>query len=494
MSQKPAIQWFRQDLRLADNPALRAAAAGGRAVLPLYILDEATPIGAAARWWLHHSLDALGRSLGKLGAPLLLRKGRAADILPRLATEIGAGCVTWNRCYEPQAITRDTALKGALKAQGLEAESFNAGLLFEPWEIATKSGAPYKVFTPFWKACLARGGVTAPQAAPKSLAPVANAPRGENLDAWDLRPRKPDWAKGFAEVWIPGEAGARASLRAFLDGPLEDYSSGRDRPDVAATSRLSPHLHWGEVGPRQIWQAIETRGLSDGRTRVGQAAAKFLSELGWREFSYHLLFHFPGLPEENFNRSFDRFLWREDAHALRAWQRGRTGYPIVDAGMRELWATGWMHNRVRMVAASFLTKHLLIDWREGARWFWDTLVDADLANNSASWQWVAGCGADAAPYFRIFNPVLQGEKFDPEGAYVRRWVPELARLPASRIHKPWTAPASVLRKAGVKLGRSYPEPIVDHKAARARALAAYETVRSWPRCRKLAARACAGRL
>jgi deoxyribodipyrimidine photo-lyase len=477
MIQKPAILWFRQDLRLADNPALRAAAARGRPVLPVYILDDETIIGGAARWWLHNSLERLGRSLGKLGAPLLLKKGRAIDVLPRLADQIGAGCVLWNRCYEPHAVARDTALKAALKAQGIAAESFNAGLLFEPWEIATKSGAPYKVFTPFWKACLARGGVASPQAAPKSLTPSPKAPHGEGLDSWTLRPSDPDWAKEFGTVWTPGEAGARARLNNFLDRALEDYGAGRDRPDLEATSRLSPHLHWGEIGPRQIWQAIETRNLSDGRTRVGQAAAKFLSELGWREFSHHLLFHFPGLPEKNFNRNFDAFPWRDDARGMRAWQRGRTGYPIVDAGMRELWATGWMHNRVRMVAASFLTKHLLIDWRAGARWFWDTLVDADLANNSASWQWVAGCGADAAPYFRIFNPVLQGQKFDPKGAYVRRWVPELARLPATHIHRPWMAPIEVLRAAGIELGRTYPNPIVDHKAARARALEAYDKVR-----------------
>ncbi len=478
MTDRPAILWFRQDLRLSDNAALSAAAAGGRAVLPLYILDDREPTGSAGRWWLHYSLKALGQALGKRGAPLLLMKGRADDILPRLARDVGAGSVVWNRCYEPHAITRDTALKASLKAEGLEVESFNAGLLFEPWEIKTKNGDPYKVFTPFWKACLARGNPPPPQAAPRSLNPVAKAPRGEDLETLNLRPNKPNWAKGLAAHWTPGEAGARARLSAFLDDALEDYGAGRDRPDVEATSRLSPHLHWGEIGPRQIWHALETRDLSDGRTRVGKAAAKFLSELGWREFSHHLLFHVPELPKENFNRSFDAFPWREDARALRAWQRGRTGYPLVDAGMRELWDTGWMHNRVRMVVASFLTKHLLIDWRAGADWFWDTLVDADMANNSASWQWVAGCGADAAPYFRIFNPVLQGQKFDPEGTYVRRWVPELTDMPAAHIHQPWAAPAEALRKASVELGRDYPNPIVDHKAARARALAAYERVKA----------------
>ena len=481
MPEAPVIVWFRQDLRLSDNPALAAAAKSGRPVLPLYILDEETPgdwtPGGAARWWLHHSLQALGESLAGLGAPLVLMRGRAEDILPRLATRLGAGAVVWNRCYEPTARARDTALKAALKDQGLEVESFNASLLFEPWEIATKAGKAFAVFTPFWKACLAHEAPPKPQPAPKTLRPSAKAPGGESLSSWKLLPRKPDWAKGFAKLWTPGEAGAKARLKSFLAAALADYAEARDRPAGETTSRLSPHLHWGEIGPRQVWHALGPQSARDGRTRRGKATAKFLSEVGWREFSYHLLFNFPGLPEANVRDSFNAFPWRRDARALRAWQAGRTGYPIVDAGMRELWATGWMHNRVRMIVASFLTKHLLIHWREGAKWFWDTLVDADLANNSASWQWVAGCGVDAAPYFRIFNPVLQGEKFDPEGAYVRRWVPELAGLPNSCLHKPWEASAEILRAAGITPGKTYPKPMVEHAAARARALAAFETIK-----------------
>ena len=481
MSKAPVIVWFRQDLRLADNPALAAAAKSGRPVLPLYILDEETPgawaPGGAARWWLHHSLQALGDSLARLGAPLVLMRGRAEVILPRLAKRLGACAVVWNRCYEPYARARDTALEAVLKDRGLEVESYNAALLFEPWEVATKADKPFAVFTPFWRACLAREAPPKPGRAPQVLRPLAKAPRGERLAAWKLLPRKPDWAQGFAAVWTPGEAGAKARLRSFLKAKLEGYAEERDHPGAETTSRLSPHLHWGEIGPRQVWHALGPQSARDGRTRRGKATAKFLSEVGWREFSYHLLHNFPELPEANFRAAFDRFPWRRDARALRAWQEGRTGYPIVDAGLRELWATGWMHNRVRMIAASFLTKHLLIDWRAGAHWFWDTLVDADLANNSASWQWVAGSGADAAPYFRIFNPVIQGEKFDPEGAYVRRWVPELAGLPDSLLHKPWEASAEVLRAAGVTLGKTYPKPMVEHAAARAQALKAFDRVK-----------------
>jgi deoxyribodipyrimidine photo-lyase len=481
MADGPVIVWFRQDLRLDDNPALSAAAASGRPVVPLYIHDEETPgawaPGGAARWWLHHSLAALGASLERLGAILHLERGSAADVLPRLAKRIGAGAVFWNRCYEPHAVARDTKLKASLIKQGLDVESFNASLLFEPWEMKTKGGEPYRVFTPFWNACLARGEVPPPRPAPKSLKTLTGLPDGMRLSKFGLLPSKPNWAEAFPAHWAPGEAGAKRRLGSFLNEILQDYGEARDRPGTEGTSRLSPHLHWGEIGPRQIRAAMDERGFADARTRAGKAAAKFLSELGWREFSYHLLFHFSDLPNANFRAAFDSFPWRRDTKALKAWQRGATGYPIVDAGMRELWATGWMHNRVRMIVASFLTKHLLIDWRQGALWFWDTLVDADLASNAASWQWVAGCGADAAPYFRIFNPVLQGEKFDPECRYVRRWVPELAKLPDGVLHKPWEASGAALKEAGVALGKTYPKPIVDRKAARARALAAYDKIK-----------------
>ena len=469
----PVVVWFRHDLRLADNPALRAA--GRRPVVPLYVLDDGTPgmwaPGGASRWWLHHSLNALDRALRVAGLRLVLRRGDAATVVPAVACEIGAVQVLWNRCYEPFAIACDTAIGQSLRAAGIRAESFNASLLFEPSTVKTGSGAPYRVFTPFWRACLAAPPAAAAISTPRSLAGPPRWPDSDRLDDWQLTPTRPDWATGFGAVWRPGEDGAHARLRRFLDDRLGRYANSRDRPADDATALLSPHLHFGEIGPRQIWHAVSRRDREGGVPSA--AAAKFLSELGWREFAYHLLFHFPTMPETNLRDGFDRFPWRKDAAALRAWQRGRTGYPIVDAGMRELWQTGWMHNRVRMIAASFLVKHLLIDWRDGARWFWDTLVDADLANNSAGWQWVAGTGADAAPFFRIFNPVAQGERFDPDGAYVRRWVPEIARLPDRWLHRPFVAPPDVLDAAGVRLGASYPAPIVDHAFARRRALAAF---------------------
>ncbi len=475
----PVIVWFRRDLRLADNPALAAAAARGAPVLPLFILDAAEdpPPGGAARWWLHHSLRALAGDLRRHGAPLCLRRGTAEEILPELARRVGAGAVFWNRCYEPQSVARDRRLKRKLSDEGLEVSSFNGGLLVEPWELQTGSGAPYKVFTPFWRALQAAGDPPAPLAPSdrlKGLEGIAS----DDLDTWELLPVKPDWAGGLRAAWTPGERGAAARLTAFLDGGAAHYKAERERPDRAGTSRLSPHLHWGEVSPRQIWQATR-HAVAAGRL-ADSAAEPFLRQLGWRDFSHSLLFHWPDFSERSWRREFEAFPWRDDEAAFRAWCRGRTGYPIVDAGLRELWATGWMHNRVRMVAASFLVKHLLIPWQHGEAWFRDTLVDADLANNTAGWQWVAGSGADAAPYFRIFNPVTQGEKFDPKGDYVRRWVPELSGLPGDTIHRPWEAPADLLAQAKVTLGSTYPKPIVDHKAARARALAAYEEMRKAP--------------
>jgi deoxyribodipyrimidine photo-lyase len=471
-SSAPAIVWFRQDLRLADNPALAAACQGGRPVVPLFILDEAGegdwPLGGASRWWLHQSLAALAADLDACGAPLVLRRGPAQEVLSQVIEETGAGAVFWNRRYEPAAIARDAAIKSELQAQRIEARSFNAGLLFEPWTIRTGAGEPYRVFTPFWRACRQAPPPDAPLPPPKALAPAPRAPQSEPLAGWGLTPTKPDWAGGLREAWTPGESGAQARLQAFLEDAIDAYRDDRDRPDRPGTSRLSPHLHFGEIGPRQVWAAVNALGGGS------SSAEKFLQELGWREFCHHLLFHFPTLPQANFREAFDAFPWAKDEPGLEAWRRGRTGYPIVDAGMRELWTTGWMHNRVRMIAASFLVKHLLQDWRAGEAWFWDTLVDADLANNAASWQWVAGSGADAAPYFRIFNPVLQGEKFDPAGAYVRRWAPELARLPDAWIHKPWAAPAPVLARAGVRLGETWPRPVVDHARARERALEAFQ--------------------
>jgi deoxyribodipyrimidine photo-lyase len=368
-------------------------------------------------------------------------------------------------------------MKAALKTRGIAVQSFNASLLYEPWEITSKQGTPLKVFSPFWRAVQAKGDPAEPLAAPKTLAPPQTVPRSDELDSWALLPTRPDWAGGMRAAWTPGEAGALRRLERFLDEAVGDYKAKRDIPGTDATSALSPHLHFGEISPRRIWHAARMASEARSNEPMDRGTASFLSEICWREFSYNLLFHNPDLPEVSLRREFEEFPWREDADGLEAWKRGRTGYPIVDAGMRELWHTGWMHNRVRMITASFLIKDLLVHWREGEAWFWDTLVDADLASNSASWQWVAGCGADAAPYFRIFNPILQGEKFDGDGAYVRRWVPELAKLPDSVIHKPWEARPMELSQAGVTLGRTYPHPIVDHAGARKRALDALETIK-----------------
>jgi deoxyribodipyrimidine photo-lyase len=462
------IVWFRQDLRLADNPALHAAAGQG-AVIPLYILDDETPgawkAGGATRWWLHKSLEALTADLEKRGSQLILRQGNAEKIVAGLVKETGATAVHWNRQYEPYAIARDKRLKEALKANGVTAESFNASLLKEPWEVKTGSDGPYKVFTPFWRAASSAVEIDSTLPAPKKLTAPGAWPRSDALAKWKLLPTKPNWATGFEPLWTPGEAGAQKRLTQFIAKSLARYAGGRDRPDEQNTSRLSPHLHFGEIGPRQVWRAMQ---VAKQDALAERNADKFLSEIGWREFSHHLLYHFPALPERNFRPAFDNFPWEKNERAYKAWTKGMTGYPLVDAGMRELWTTGTMHNRVRMAAASFLIKHLMTDWRRGAAWFWDTLLDADLANNSASWQWVAGSGADAAPYFRIFNPVLQGEKFDPAGAYVRKWIPELAKCDPRLIHRPWATPN--FKSLG------YPSPIVEHATARTRALAAYKAI------------------
>jgi deoxyribodipyrimidine photo-lyase len=466
------IVWFRQDLRTHDNAALATAAARG-AVVPVFILDEETApewrLGGASRWWLHHSLTALRDDLGELA----LFKGVPRELLPAIVRDVGATAVYWNRCYEPHVIARDKYLKASLQKLGIEAQSFNGGLLHEPWEIVTRAGSSFSVYTPYWRASLAKPMAT-PLAAPRLMLAASDA-FGDRLNDWQLQPMRPNWAAGWEKLWKPGEAGALACLDRFMRNGLKQYEQLRDRPDLEGTSRLSPHLRWGEISPRQIWARIRFAGHDSSKQR---GVNKFLSELGWREFSYHLLYHFATLPQENWRREFDAYPWRDSSDDLKAWQRGRTGYPLVDAGMRELWQTGWIHNRVRMIAASFLVKHLRIDWRRGEAWFWDTLVDADLANNAAGWQWVAGSGADAAPYFRIFNPVMQGRKFDPNGDYVRRWCPELARLPNEFIHAPFSAPPDVLAKAGVELGHTYPQPLVNHDRARMAALAGYAQVRA----------------
>ncbi|MBI4695209.1 MAG: deoxyribodipyrimidine photo-lyase [Gammaproteobacteria bacterium] len=471
------LVWFRRDLRLADNPALVHALAAGRPIVPCFILDDADAgdraPGGASRWWLDGSLAALARDLAARGSRLVLKRGPAERVLDALIAETGASAVVWNRRYEPWARARDERVTSRLEARGIEATSCNAALLREPWMLATRQGEPYRIFTPFRTALRARFEPTPPMPAPDRLPAPRRWPASETLASLCLLPDKPDWAGGLRAAWSPGETGARARLDAFLDGALLDYRERRDLPGTRGTSRLSPHLHFGEIGPKQIWHAVKTHALAETGDTDPPGAATFLSEIAWREFSYHLLHHFPALPDVPLRAGFEAFPWREDGAGERAWQRGLTGYPIVDAGMRELWATGWMHNRVRMIVASFLVKDLLVPWQRGERWFWDTLVDADLASNAASWQWVAGCGADAAPYFRIFNPALQGAKFDPRGEYVRRWVPELAKLRDAQIHAPWEAQPIELAEAGITLGRTYPQRIVDHRLARQRALDAF---------------------
>jgi deoxyribodipyrimidine photo-lyase len=472
----PVIAWFRNDLRLSDNPALAAAAEEDSPILPVYILDDGNAAhwkaGEASRWWLHHSLSKLNASLqGKM----LFLQGDAGTLLPRLVKDVGARSVFWNRHYEPWAIKRDTGIKKALQDASIAVRSFNGTLLFDPPNTNKADGTPYKVFTPFYrKGCLQNGIVPRrPLPAPKSIKLYSSA-AGIVLDELELMPRI-KWYKEIQSSWTPGEDGAQERLSAFLSKGIRNYKEGRNRPDQEFVSRLSPHLHFGEISPNQAWFAVDDSGSGQDLETNEDC---FLSELGWREFSYNLLYNQPQLPTENLQRKFDRFPWREDDDALCRWQRGLTGYPIVDAGMRELWRTGYMHNRLRMIVGSFLVKNLMLHWHHGERWFWDTLLDADLASNSASWQWIAGCGADAAPYFRIFNPVTQGQKFDPDGAYVRRFVPELAELPDKFIHRPWEASAEILETAGVELGKTYPQPVVDLKSSRERALAAFKSLSS----------------
>jgi deoxyribodipyrimidine photo-lyase len=471
---RPVVLWFRNDLRLHDNAALIAAAKIGP-VLPVFVLDDAAtnrPLGAAARWWLHHSLTALDASIAQHGGRLLLRRGPTADVLAEIAASCDAAGVYFSRSYEAAAVQTERLV---IAATGVDCKRFPGGLLLEPEDMATRGGSPFRVFTPFWNALRDRIGDVRARDVPQTLEWFRCDEPSDALGEWQLLPQHPDWAKEFADAWQPGEQGAQRRLATFLERDVVDYQSLRDRPDHTGTSRLSPHLRFGEISPRSVWQAA-AEAMTNNRVGAGDSLS-FRRELAWREFSWHLLFHNPDFATRNFRPNFDRFPWRTDEPAFEAWCRGRTGYPLVDAGMRELWRIGWMHNRVRMVVASFLTKHLRIDWRAGEQWFWDTLVDADAANNPVSWQWVAGSGADAAPYFRIFNPVAQGVKFDPDGEYVRRWVPELAALPSEHLHAPWMAQAGALEQAEVELGRDYPRPIVDHAQARQAALDAYAQTR-----------------
>jgi deoxyribodipyrimidine photo-lyase len=473
----PAIVLFRNDLRLGDNRALAAAVATDAPLLCVLVFDEVSsgirPLGGARRWWLHSSIAALQADLKERGATLVLRRGPMEDVVLGLQEETKASAIYWNRRYAPAEANADASMKTTLRQRGTVADSFDGQLLHEPTLLKTGAGGAYKVFGAFRRALDGHSEPRDPVDAPEKLVAWRGHVASEALDSWNLLPTKPDWAGGLRENWTPGERGARQRLDEFLEGRLDDYAAGRDFPAKEVTSRLSPHLAHGEITPYQILAR-----LKDVRAKSKtEDVAKLRAELAWREFCYHLLFHFPALAQKNYNKNFDDFPWAKSRKDLRAWQRGETGYPIVDAGMRQLWQTGWMHNRIRMVVASFLTKHLLIDWRDGEDWFWDTLVDADAANNPGNWQWVAGCGADAAPYFRIFNPVLQGEKFDADHAYTKRFVPELEKLDGRFVQKPWTAPEKILAAAGLKLGRDYPVPLVDHDTARDRALAAYKSLK-----------------
>jgi len=485
VSTPPALLWVRQDLRLQDNPALMAAHRSGRPVVPLFIHDDAGEhqwaAGGASRWWQQRSLRAFDTSLRKLGSRLVNRSGDTLVELQRVVAETGAGAIFWNRRYEPAVAARDRGLENRFRESGLEVGVSNSALLFEPESIANKSGKPFQVFTPFWRHCW-QLEVAKPErfGSPRLVAP-GRWPVGLDLDEM-VRSTEARWSQKFDQVWQPGEETALTRLKEFSRDQVAGYADRRDGPSVDGTSRLSAALHFGEVSPRQVWEAVRKGGDAAGVFPANNGTRVFLSELGWREFAHHLLVHYPHTPEKPLREKFAAFRWASDpqGNRLRAWQQGLTGYPVVDAGMRQLWATGWMHNRVRMVAGSFLVKHLRLPWIRGAEWFWDTLVDADLANNTLGWQWTAGCGADAAPYFRIFAPVAQGERFDAEGDYVRRWVPELAGMPAKFIHRPWEASEGVLASAGVELGKNYPRPIVDHATARAEALAAFQQLKERP--------------
>lgn len=475
-----SIVWFRQDLRLEDQPALQAALEHGGPVIPVFIYapDEegAWPPGEASRWWLHQSLKSLDQQLVTAGSRLVIRSGNSLAELTRLIEETQATAIFWNRRYEPAPIGRDKKIKAELKSAGLQVESFNGQLLYEPWEISTKEGRPYQVFTAFWRACQAKPTPSEPLSAPEHIPAPGRWPRSMKLKDLHLEPTRP-WVQGLEEAWEPGAASAARQLDRFLNAPVVGYGQARDLPAEPGTSRLSPYLHFGEISPRMIWHAVLKRFPRNQELDGGTGPGTFLKEIVWREFAHHLLYHFPATTDQPLRDEFARFPWADDPSGLKAWQRGRTGYPIVDAGLRELWQTGWMHNRVRMIVASFLVKDLRIGWQQGAAWFWDTLVDADLANNTLGWQWSAGCGADAAPYFRVFNPVLQSEKFDPQGTYLRRWLPELQALPTKWLHAPWAAPRDVLRSAQVTLGKTYPHPIVDHAQARTLALEAFQQLR-----------------
>lgn len=467
-----ALVWLRYDLRLEDNPALYRASEIADAVYPVFILDHSKDeIGEAAAWWLHYSLEALDRQFSEKGLRLSFFKGDPLTIIRSLCQKSDISNIFWNRLYEPKTVERDSLIKEALRKEQIQVETLSDRLLSEPWEIKNSSGKHFQVFTPFWKALSKHYTGEKPLPVPEFKKPNNDKLKDSiPLGELNLLPSL-DWAKDFPSYWEPGELGAKTRLEEFLSSAVTDYNDQRNFPAVDGTSLLSPHLHFGELSPKVIWDALETRGLG-----LSSKAEPYLRQLAWRDFAHHLLFHYPETPERALREKYDAFPWEPDPEVLAAWQKGLTGYPIVDAGMRQLWSTGWMHNRVRMIVGSFLVKHLLQPWQAGAAWFQDTLVDSDLANNTMGWQWVAGCGADAAPYFRVFNPILQGEKFDKTGEYVKTWVPELSKLPKKFIHKPWEASPQVLKDSGVDLGKTYPKPIIDHAHGRQRALDALKKI------------------
>lgn len=470
MKKKIAICWFRQDLRLNDNPALTLAAIHSN-VLPIYILDDGNAgkyaMGGASRWWLYHSLKSLSYSLNN---NLSLYRGDPVDVLADLINRYDVEALYWNRCYEPWRINRDSNIKEYLTTKNIPTKSTNGSLLWEPWEIKKNDNTPYKVFTPFYhKGCLQAVAPRRPLAAPQNVKYQFDEKKSLNIDQLGLL-SKVHWYDKLTAHWQIGESFANHRLQQFIKHGLSNYKEGRNIPSKPYVSRISAHLHFGEISPNDLWYAI--RNAANDKN-----SAHFCSELGWREFSYSQLYYNQTLPYKNLQAKFDKFPWEKNLTALKAWQAGKTGIPMVDAGMRELWQTGYMHNRSRLIAGSFLVKNLLLHWQHGERWFWDTLVDADLANNSASWQWIAGCGADAAPYFRIFNPVMQGQRFDPQGEYVRQYIPEIAKLPIKYLFSPWEVPADLLKKTGIKLGKTYPNPIIDLQKSRDKALAAFKSLK-----------------